>query len=136
MKRVLQLVVLVTVSLLAAQPALAGLPCAQAIPAASDCAPGCGMAMNQGPMSQMGMDCQMSWQAPGNCGERNCCSAALPQLVAHLSSVDKSRDARTIQFVPALQAVVLAGPVFAVSPPVDPVSAAPAKYVLFHVFRI
>jgi hypothetical protein len=84
----------------------------------------------------MGMNCPMPHQVAASGCVQSCCHDALPQGVALLSAGEKSKAARTMLFVPAAQMGSIARPVFQVSPPEDIVAAAPARYILFQVFRI
>jgi hypothetical protein len=132
MKRILQIVAVLSVALLAAQPALAGLSCTMEAPTSMPCVPGCDMTA----MSQMGMDCQMPLQIAGTGCFQDCCQRGLPQVVAQLASGAKPKAARTQlvlivpQIAPALQRS------FAATPPDAIVAAAPPRYILFRVFRI
>jgi hypothetical protein len=130
-KKILQLAVLVTIALLAMQPAFAGQVCAQGMPVTGGCVPGCTMAM-----SQMGADCPMSLQVTSTDCEQNCCSAGLPLGVAQSATGVNLKAGRTVYFAAVLQPIADAGAVCAATPPSNLDSTAPARYILFHVFRI
>ncbi len=131
MKRTLQLVALAVAVLLAAQPALAGLPCAMGTPACGPCAACC-----HGHMSQMGMGCSMPDQMAGTACDQNCCQVGLPQVVAQLAAGAKPKAGRTEYVAATPMMVADAGPAFSAPPPVPYIAAAPARYILFQVFRI
>jgi hypothetical protein len=136
MKKLFQIVALAVVAVLAAQPALAGLPCAVGASAGNGCAPDCGMAMSHMSSSQMGADCGMSPQISSNGCAQNCCSDRLSQGFAQPATGAKSAAGRTLQFIPAAQPLAVALPLFAASYRTDSESAAPPRYILFQVFRI
>jgi hypothetical protein len=95
------------------------------------------MAMNRAQMGPMSMDCPMSQQQTVSNGcEQNCCHAALPQAVAQLASSARAKSGRTVHFIAASKIVSNAGPSFVAALPTRSVSAAPARYILFQVFRI
>jgi hypothetical protein len=131
MKRTLQLVALAVAVLLAAQPALAGLPCVMGTASCGPCAACC-----HGRMSQMGLDCPMPDRMAGSACDQNCCQAGLPQVVAQLAAGAKPKAGRTDYVAATPMMVPDAGPAFSAPPPVPILSAAPARYVLFKVFRI
>ncbi len=131
MKWFLQIVAVVAGALLAAQPALAGLSCEMGTPTGGHCAPCCREAMNR-----MGMDCPMQQQAAATGCDQNCCSDALPQGVAELTSGVKPKIVIAKFFAVAPRLVTDAGTAFAAAPPGKTAAAAPARYILFQVFRI
>jgi len=131
MKRFIQFVAVVVIALLAAQPALAGMQCEMGTPASGHCAPCCHKAM-----SHMGMDCPMPHQvADSGCGQ-NYCHDALPQGVALLAAGVKLKAGKTEFLVVMPQMVAEANAPFVAAPPGNKVAAAPARYILFQVFRI
>ena len=141
MKRIFQFVAVAVVALLAAQPALAGLPCASGVATSNGCAPDCSMAMSQmqmAPMSsnQMAPDCGMSPQISSNGCAQNCCIDRIAQGIAQPASGQKSTVAGTLQFIPAAQSLLTEAPVFALFPRTNSSSTAPPRYILFQVFRI
>jgi len=131
MKRFFQVVSVVVVALLAAQPALAGLPCEMGTSASGHSAPCCHKAMHQ-----MAMDCQMPHQIAGTGCAPSCCHDASPQVVAQLASGAKPKAGRTVYFTVAPQTVADAGTALVAAPPGIIVSTPPARYILFQVFRI
>jgi hypothetical protein len=136
MKRLLQFVALFVVVLLAVQPALAGLPCAQETTASGACDPDCAMATTSAPMSQMASDCGMAPQVSSNGCEQSCCDSDLIQSVSQPATGAKLNAGSTVQFVAVQLVAANATSAFATPAPVDPVSSAPARYILLQVFRI
>lgn len=139
MKRVLQFVALFVVVLLAAQPALAGLPCAQGTAAEGACAPGCAMATASAPMSpmsQMASVCGMAPQLSSNSCQQSCCSSVVSQAVSQPATGAKSRAGATLQ--PVALPLVAASAASTVAParPIAVISSAPPRYILLQVFRI
>lgn len=132
MKRILQIVSVLVVALLAAQPALAGLSCTMGEPANIPCAPDCNMAA----MGQMGMDCQMPLQLAGTGCFQDCCRQGMPQAVAQLTSGAKPKAARTELVLMAPQMATALETAFRATPPDAIAAAAPPRYILFRVFRI
>ena len=131
MKRLLQFVAVVLVALLAAQPALAGMQCEMGTPASMHCAPCCHKAM-----SHMGMGCPMQHQVTASgCGQ-NCCHDALPQGVALLAAGVKPKAGRAEFLAVVSQMAAEADAPVVTAPPGYSVAAAPARYILFQVFRI
>jgi hypothetical protein len=129
MKRLLQIVSVLVIALLAAQPALAGLTCNMEAPGSMACAPVCAMATNQ-----MGMDCQMPQQVAGAGCMEDCCQHGLPQAVAQFATGAKPKAPQllptTLPMAPPAETV------FAVTPPGGIIAATPPRYILFRVFRI
>jgi len=136
MKRVLQFVALFVVVLLAAQPALAGLPCVQGTSENGACAPGCAMATATAPMSQMASGCGMTPQISNNGCEQTCCASAAIQGVGQPATGVKSNAFTTVQLMVAPLQIASATSAFAAAPPIVPVLSAPARYILLQVFRI
>jgi len=131
MKRFIQFAAFIAVALLAAQPALAGLPCEMGTSASGHCAPCCHKAM-----SRMGMDCPMHHQVTASgCGQ-SCCHDALPLGVAELAAGVKPKAGRTDFFAVAPQIASEANAPFVAAPPGNTCARAPARYILFQVFRI
>jgi hypothetical protein len=131
MKRFLQFVAVVVVALLAAQPALAGMSCEMGTPASRHCAPCCDKGM-----SHMGMACPMQHQvAASGCG-LSCCNDALPRGVALLAAGVKPKAGRVEFIAVAPRLVADTHATFVSAPPGYSVAAAPARYILFQVFRI
>lgn len=131
MKRLLQIVALAVVASLASQPALASVPCAMGAPAKAPCVPDCGMSM-----SQMDMDCQMPLQIAGTGCDLNCCHNIFLQGIVPSASGFKQKALRTAHFALMPPIVTDAGTVFVAAPPGNTSTAAPARYILFQVFRI
>jgi hypothetical protein len=131
MKRVFQFVAVVVVALLATQPALAGLPCNMGAPACGPCAHCCGKTM-----SHMGMACQMAHKVAGAGCDQNCCHDALPRAVAQLTAGVKPKAGGNVYLASVPQTVSDADASFVAAPPGKPAAAAPARYILFQVFRI
>lgn len=131
MKRFLQIVALAVVASLAAQPALAGVTCAMGIPANASCAPDCGMSM-----SQMGMDCQVPMQMAGTGCDMNCCHNAFLQGIVPTATGLKQKALRTADFALVPEAVTDQATIIVAAPPGSSATAAPARYILFQVFRI
>lgn len=144
MKRFAQLAVLLAVTLLAAQPAFAGLPCADQATRAGGCAPGCGMAMSPMPdnmpmsraSSPMSSDCPMTPQITSDGCAQNCCQETLPLSNAQLSQGTKLSADLAVQLVPAASAIAIATPFRADAPLPVFDSAPPPLYLLLQVFRI
>jgi hypothetical protein len=131
MKRLIQFVAVVMVALLAAQPALAGMSCEMGTPASGHCAPCCHKAM-----SHMGTDCPMQHQVTTTDCDQSCCHDALPQGVALLAAGVKPK-AGSAEFIAVAPRLVMdADAAFVGAPPGSAVAAAPARYILFQVFRI
>jgi hypothetical protein len=131
MKKLLQIVVIVVVALLMAQPAIAGLSCDMGRPVSGPCAPDCGEAM-----SQMGMDCQKPMQVASTGCEQNCCMEGIPQGVFRLTADRKHKAGNTeiLALVPRISAddvMAFAAPPFNLT-----VASGPPRYVLLQVFRI
>ncbi len=95
------------------------------------CAPDCGMSM-----SQMGMDCQMPMQIAGTGCDMNCCHNAFLQGIVPPASGLKQKVLRTAQFELVPQAATDPATIFVAAPPGSITSTAPARYILFQVFRI
>src|SRR5271157_739325 len=131
MKRFIQFVAVVMVALLAAQPALAGMQCEMGTPASGHCAPCCHKAM-----SHMGMDCPMQHQVTALGCDQNCCHDALPQGVALLAAGVKPKAGKVDCFAVAPQMVTESNAAFVAAPPGSKIATAPARYILFQVFRI
>jgi len=136
MKRVLQFVALFVAVLLAAQPALAGLPCGPETSANGACAPDCAMAMTTAPMSQIAPDCGMSPQISSNGCEQSCCAGNSLQSASQPATGAKSKADRVLHFVAVPDNDANATSAFAALSSADPVSSAPPRYILFQVFRI
>jgi hypothetical protein len=129
MKRFVQLVAILAVVFLAAQPALAGMACAPAQSAA--CIPGCPMAM-----SAMGPDCQMTGNTvTGDCPQ-NCCSLSLSQRLAPLAAPRKLHLSLLASATVLSFAVPTAEPSVAVHAPISAQAVSPPHYLLNQVFRI
>jgi hypothetical protein len=129
MKRRIQFAAFLVIALLAVQPALAVLPCVQGAPVA--CTPGCPMAM-----SGMGPDCQMTGNtATGNCPQ-NCCSQALPRVLAPLEAPKQLHLSMLVSPSALSFAVPAAELSLAVPAPIDARAASPPPYLLNRVFRI
>ena len=129
MKRFVQLVAILAVAFLAAQPALAGLACAPAQSAA--CIPGCPMAM-----STMGPDCQMTGNtATGDCPQ-NCCSLSLSQTLAPLAAPKKLHISAFASALAPSFAILAPGPSLSVHAPISARAFPPPRYLLNHAFRI
>jgi hypothetical protein len=140
MKRLLQIAALISVVLLAGQPAFAGLPCAEGAATKMGCAVGCTMSMSQAGAMQMGADCPMPAQAAtSGCGQ-NCCQhgllQGLTQPVATSQSKKQFKTGRTTHFAAAPQMILSASPTIAAPPPDLSIASPPARYILFQVFRI
>jgi hypothetical protein len=131
MKRLFQFVAVVVVALLAAQPALAALPCNMGAPACGPCAHCCGKTM-----SHMGMACQMAHKIAGAGCDQNCCHDALPRAVAQLTAGVKPKAGGTVYLASEPQIVAGTDASLVAEPPGKPAAAAPARYILFQVFRI
>lgn len=131
MKRFLQFVAVIIAVLLATQPALAGMSCEMGTPASMHCAPCCHKAM-----SRMGMDCPMQHQVAASGCDQSCCSDALPQGVVLLAAGVKPKAGKAEFVAVAPQVVATTGAAFVSAPPGNAVTAAPARYILFQVFRI
>jgi hypothetical protein len=131
MKRFLQFVAIVVVALLAAQPALAGMQCEMGTPASTHCAPCCHKAMRP-----MGMICPMSHQVAASGCDQSCCHDALPQGAALLAAGVKPKAGRAEFIAVVPQMLEESDAAFAGAPPGSTVAAAPARYILFQVFRI
>jgi hypothetical protein len=87
-------------------------------------------------MSQIGMSCQMPHQIAGTgCGQ-NCCHNAFPQGIFPSATGAKPKAFRTAHFALITPAATDAGTVFVAAPPGSATTAAPARYILFQVFRI
>jgi hypothetical protein len=131
MKRLLQFVAVAVIVLLAAQPALAGMQCDMGTPSSGQCAPCCHKAM-----SHMGMGCPMQHQiSVAGCGE-SCCKDALPRGVVLLAPGVKPKAGRAEFIAMAPRLVTDADAAFVGAPPGNAVTSAPARYILFQVFRI
>jgi hypothetical protein len=131
MKRFLQFVAVVVVALLAAQPALAGMQCEMGTSARMHCASCCHKAM-----SHVGMDCPMQNQVAASGCDQSCCHDALPRGVALLAAGVKPKAGRAEFIAVALPMVAESDAAFMAAPPGNSVAAAPARYILFQVFRI
>jgi hypothetical protein len=131
MKRYLQIVAVVMVAILAAQPALAAMSCEMGTPASGHRALCCHKAM-----ARMGMGCPMHHQVAAAGCEQNCCNYALPQGVAQLATGSKPKTGSVEFIAVAPRLVTGADAVFVGAPPGNTVAAAPARYILFQVFRI
>jgi len=147
MKRLLQSVALALAALLAAQPALASMTCAQQICGSGPSSGNCCLSSNDSSHSEMSSDAAMmpmsgpqqaapqSTQAELSCGSGSCCvvsSPATPKLV----SSTKFTVNRFTSFTPlgGLPPVIAPAPLAAA---VGSASAsAPARYILLNVFRI
>jgi len=134
MKRVLQVVAVVVIAVLAAQPAVAGMTCGMLTVANVNCGHGaslCGMAM-----SQMGMDCPMPEHVAGTGCLQECCQHGFPQGVVQAASGVKPKAGGTELFM-VLPAMTPAPSLsFAAPPPDSIVASAPPRYILLQVFRI
>jgi hypothetical protein len=131
MKRVLQFVAVVVVAMLAAQPALAGMQCEMGTAAIGHCAPCCHKVLRH-----MGMDCPMPHQVAASGCDQSCCHDALPRGVALLAAGVKPKAGRVEFIAVAPPMVAEADAAFMAAPPGYSVAAAPARYILFQVFRI
>lgn len=131
MKRFLQFVALVVIALLAAQPALAAMSCEMGTSASGHHAPCCHKVM-----SHMGMGCPIHHQVTAAGCDQNHCHDALPQSVALLSAGVKPKAGRADFIAVMPRMVAEAGAPFVAAPPGKTVAAAPARYILFQVFRI
>jgi hypothetical protein len=87
-------------------------------------------------MSHMGMACHMPHKATRSGCDQNCCHDALPKAVAHLTVGAKPKAGGTVYFAAVPQMVADADASFAAEPPGKAAIAAPARYILFQVFRI
>jgi hypothetical protein len=131
MKRLLQFVAVVMVAMLAAQPALAGMQCEMGTSASGHRAPCCHKAM-----SRMGMNCPMHYKVAATGCDQNYCHDALPQGVALLAAGVKPKAGRAQFIAVAPQMVAEADAAYGYASPGNAVAAAPARYILFQVFRI
>lgn len=131
MKRFIQFVAVVVIALLAAQPALAGMKCEMGTPTDGQRAPCCHKAM-----SRMGMDCPMHHQVTASDCDQSCCNDALPQGVALLAAGVKPKAGKVDCFSVAPRMVAVSDAPFVAAPPGNTFAAAPARYILFQVFRI
>jgi hypothetical protein len=131
MKRFLQFVAVVMVVLLTAQPALAGMSCEMGTPASGHRASCCHKAM-----SRVGMNCPMHHKIAASGCEQSCCYDALPQGVALLAAGVKPKAGRADCFIVVPRMVAEADAPFVAAPPGNTIAAAPARYILFQVFRI
>jgi hypothetical protein len=87
-------------------------------------------------MSQMGMDCQMPHQIAGTgCGQ-NCCHNAFPQGIVPSASGAKPKAFRTAHFALITPAATDCGYGLCGRAARKRYAAAPARYILFQVFRI
>jgi len=147
MKRPLQFVALAIAALLAVQPALAAMTCAQQIcgtgPTSTNCclsSNGMSMPAMSDHTSMMLMDhseqaSQQSIQAELSCGSGPCCTVSsftTPKLVPS----DEVRVSGVASFAPLGGFSSLPTPVRAVDTVGAEDASAPARYVLFQVFRI
>jgi hypothetical protein len=87
-------------------------------------------------MSQMGMNCQMAQQNLGAGCDRNCCREGLQPGVVPFTAGAKPKVLATECVVAAVPMAIGQGPVFQAVPPCTLVRGAPARYILFRVFRI
>ena len=131
MKRLLQFVAIAVIVLLAAQPALAGMSCEMGTSASRQCAPCCHKAM-----SRIGMSCPMHHQVAASGCDQSCCKDALPRGVALLAAGVKPKAGRAEFIAIAPRLVSDTDAPFTAAPPGNIVAAAPARYILFQVFRI
>jgi hypothetical protein len=131
MKTLLKLVAVILVALLAAQPALAGMQCEMGTSASGHRATCCHKAM-----TRMGMNCPMHHKVAASGCDENCCHDALQQGVAQLSAGVKPKAGRAEFIALASRSVLDSYAPFGSAPPGNAVAAAPARYILFQVFRI
>jgi hypothetical protein len=131
MKRLLQFVAFIMVAMLAAQPALAGMQCGRGTPASGQRAACCHKAM-----SRMGMNCPMHHKVAATGCEQSTCNDALPRGVVLLAAGIKQKAGRAEFIAVAPRLVLDADAPFGSAPPGNAVAAAPARYILFQVFRI
>jgi hypothetical protein len=136
MKRVLQFVALFVAILLAAQPALAGLPCGPETSSNGACASGCAMAVTTAPMSQTASGCGMTPQVSSNGCEQSCCASNSLQSVSQPATGAKSKADRVLHFVAAPDMDANATSAFTAQSSGEPVTSAPPRYILLQVFRI
>jgi hypothetical protein len=87
-------------------------------------------------MSHMGMSCPMQHQvAASGCGQ-SCCHDTLPQGIVLLAAGVKPKTGSAAIIAVAPRLVTDADAAFVGAPPGNIVAAAPARYILFQVFRI
>ena len=131
MKRLLKFVAVVMVAMLAAQPALAGMQCEMGTPANGHRASCCHKAM-----SRMGMNCPMHHKVAATGCDQNCGNDALPQGIAQLAAGVKPKAGKAEFIAVAPRLVADEDAAVRSAPPGNAVAAAPARYILFQIFRI
>jgi hypothetical protein len=147
MKRILQSVALALAAFLAVQPALATMTCAQKLCVDGSSSPDCCLPSSGASMQGMANDMAMpSMSAPGQapsfvaatesgCVSAPCCT--VPTVTAvQLGAPVKSSVSRVASFTAIGELSCVVAPVRAVLRPEDPMAPAPARTILFHVFRI
>jgi hypothetical protein len=131
MKKLLQFVTVLAISLFAGQPGFAALACSARTAASVPCAPRCPMAMHH-----LGAECLGHESAAGSRCDQEFCRHGVAPAVMRLASGTR-RTALNTGFVASLPPTTANASVASPPPlPDPPVSGAPARYILFRVFRI
>jgi hypothetical protein len=130
MKKYLQLVAVLAIALLTAEPALAGLTCSMGTASALPCAPHCPMAKHR-----MGMNCQMPRASRMGCMQE-CCRFGWPE--ATVKSAQGNKPKAAVSAISIANRVATEGPItaYAAPSPSDLVASSPPRHILFRVFRI
>jgi hypothetical protein len=132
MKRALPIAVALLVTLLMAQPALAGLSCTMQMAPGVPCAPACDMAI-----SQMSANCPMHHRAPQGICFQDCCRPnTLPAVVQAVSKFRPRVLAATLQILPPPLSTETPAKALAAHSLIDLGASPPPRYILFRVFRI
>ena len=131
MKRILQLVSILTILLLVGQPTLTRASCAWASAASAPCKAKCPKGM-----SQMGMDCRMAGTMAASGCPANCCQSALQPAMARRIAITRPRVAIAGSVAVLLPSVAEARPASAVIPPGESHFAVTERHILLQVFRI
>jgi hypothetical protein len=129
MKRIAQFAAVLAITLLVAQPALAGATCL--FGSAAACVSGCTMAMDG-----MGSDCPMTGQMLSSGCPMDCCSHAALQATEPLVAPSKVRVAvQPIAFAEHSQ-ISIADPIAVAREIIETRSVSTPRYILNQVFRI
>jgi hypothetical protein len=131
MKRFLQIVAVLAITLLSVQPAIAGLTCDLGAPAGLTCAPHCPMAG-----SHVSKDCQKPLHASRTGCQQESCRFGWPQAVVRSTQIAKTKAIAAPFFLALPTAAPAKASASTAPPPSDLAAASPPRHILFRVFRI
>jgi hypothetical protein len=129
MKHLFKNVVLLVISLLAAQPVLSSLNCVAGM--VSACAPGCPMAM-----SNMAPDCPMTGLSAAKGCQQNCCTQNAINAVLPRTAPEKSKASIHVQVALIASVYAASGLEKQAAASLDARADSPPQYILNRVFRI